>query len=366
MTSPAGRSLRSDDLAAFGAELDALRQRVVASLGDEDARYVRRIRDAVRWSELGGRALLQAGVLPPAWVLGTLLLGVSKILENMELGHNVMHGQYDWMQDPEFHSQTYEWDNPCPGDAWRHSHNYLHHTFTNVVGRDRDVGYALLRLFPEQGWHPGHLLQPLAALLLAFGFEWGVALHDLELERVARREKPVRRLLAELKPLARKARRQIAKDYVIFPLLAGPFFLPVLLGNAGANVLRNLWAFAIIFCGHFTADAETFPPAVLEDETRGEWYRRQLRASGNIEGGPLFHILSGNLSHQIEHHLFPDVPANRYAEMAVEVRRIARKYGEPYNTGSFAGQLTSVLKRIFRYALPEVPSIRWAFAAGLP
>jgi linoleoyl-CoA desaturase len=363
MTSHAERSLGSDDVAAFAAELDALRQRIVANLGDEDARYVRRIRDAVRWTELGGRALL---VLPPAWALGTLLLAVAKILENMELGHNVMHGQYDWMQDPRVPFTDLRVGHGVSGDAWRHSHNYQHHTFTNVIGRDRDVGYALLRLFPEQGWHPAHLLQALAALLLAFGFEWGVALHDLELERVARREKPVRRLLAELKAVARKARRQLVKDYVIFPLLAGPFFLPVLLGNASANVLRNLWAFAIIFCGHFTADAETFPASVLEDETRGEWYRRQLRASSNIDGGPLFHVLSGNLSHQIEHHLFPDVPANRYAEMAVEVRRIARKYGEPYNTGSFAGQLSAVMKRIFRYALPELPSIRWGFAAHLP
>src|SRR5437867_2107085 len=133
MTSSQARPLTREEVAAFGAELDELRSRIVADLGENDARYVRRIRDAVRWSELGGRALLFAGILPPAWALGTLLLGLSKILENMELGHNVMHGQYDWMQDPEFHSQTYDWDNACSAIAWRHSHNYVHHTFTNVV-----------------------------------------------------------------------------------------------------------------------------------------------------------------------------------------------------------------------------------------
>jgi linoleoyl-CoA desaturase len=347
------RPLTRREITAFGAEVEALRDRILADLGETDARYVRRIRDAVRWSELGGRALLFAGILPPAWVLGTVLLSLSKILENMELGHNVMHGQYDWMQDPEFHSQTYDWDNVCPAAAWRHSHNYLHHTFTNVIGRDRDVGYSFLRLFPEQPWHPVHLLQPAVGLLLALAFEWGVALHDLELDRVPRGEKSLAQVLRELPPVLRKARRQLLKDYAIFPLLAGPFFLPVLAGNLGANLIRNVWAFAIIFCGHFTADVETFPESVVEDETRGEWYLRQLKGSGNLDGGPVFHILSGNLSHQIEHHLFPDVPATRYAEMAVEVRRIAAKYGQHYETGSFARQFSGVVRRIFRYALPD-------------
>jgi len=220
MTSSQSRPLTREEVAAFAAEVDELRNRIVADLGENDARYVRRIRDAVRWSELGGRALLFAGILPPAWALGTLLLGLSKILENMELGHNVMHGQYDWMQDPEFHSQTYDWDNACAAPAWRHSHNYMHHKFTNVVGRDRDVGYGFLRLFPDQPWHPAHLLQPPASLLLALGFQWGVALHDLELERVLRGEKSVEELRKELKPVLRKARRQLLKDYAIFPLLA--------------------------------------------------------------------------------------------------------------------------------------------------
>lgn len=102
MRTPTSRTLSPSEIDAFGAELDALKKRVLDDLGERDARYIRRIRGAVRWTGLGGRTLLFAGVLPPAWVAGTLLLGVSKILENMELGHNVLHGQYDWMHDPEF------------------------------------------------------------------------------------------------------------------------------------------------------------------------------------------------------------------------------------------------------------------------
>lgn len=349
------RTLDSRELEAFAAELDALRERVSKDLGAADARYIRRVRGAVRWTGAGGRALLFAGAMPPAWAAGTLLLALSKILENMELGHNVLHGQYDWMRDPDFRSRSYEWDNLCPADTWRHSHNYVHHTYTNVIGRDRDVGYGLLRLFPEQEWHPGYLLQPLYALALALSFEWGIAIHDVELNRVLRGEKPPGRAARELAHVLDKAARQGLKDYVVFPILGGPFFLAVLSGNAAANVLRNVWAFLVIFCGHFAEGVETFPESALAGESRGAWYLRQLRGSCNLDGGPLFHVLTGNLSHQIEHHLFPDVPARRYAEMARDVRRIARKYGQPYSTGPMVRQLSVVARRILRHSFPSRP-----------
>jgi linoleoyl-CoA desaturase len=364
MTSSLSRSLSPEEAASFAAELDALRKTVLADLGERDARYVRGIRDIVRWSEFGGRGLLFAGALPPAWLAGTLLLALSKILENMELGHNVMHGQYNWLHDPELRSQTYEWDNVSPAREWRHAHNHVHHTFTNVLGRDRDLGYGIFRLFPEQPWQPVHLVQVPLAMLLALGFEWGVALHHLELERALRGERSLADVWTVLKSVLGKARRQVLKDYVVWPLLGGPAFLFVLAGNLGANVLRNLWAFSVIFCGHFTENSETFPESALDDETRGEWYLRQLKGSSNLEGPPLFHILSGNLSHQIEHHLFSAMPAHRYAEVAVDVRRIASKYGQHYNTGSFPRQFATVMKRLVRYSLPaDAPVLQRAVDA---
>ena len=53
-----------------------------------------------------------------------------------------------------------------------------------------------------------------------------------------------------------------------------------------------------------------------DDETRGEWYLRQMLGSADISGGQVVHVMTGNLSHQIEHHLYPDLPSNRYAEIA--------------------------------------------------
>lgn len=349
------RRLTPAEVEAFGAELDALRNEIMAQVGEREADYIRRTQALVRYTEVGGRALLIAGWFPPAWAAGASLLGLSKIVENMELAHNVMHGQYDWMNDPSLRGDTYDWDNACNADAWRHSHNYLHHTFTNVRGKDRDIGYGLLRMFPEQKWSPKYLAQPVNAFMLAAFFEWFVAVHDLEADRALVGKRKWSEVLRELPAVLRKGARQAGKDYVLFPALAGPAFLPVLTGNMTANFIRNFWAFAIIFCGHFTEDVSLFEPETLEGETRGAWYLRQLHGSGNLTGGKAFHFLSGNLSHQIEHHLFPDVPAVRYAEMAVRVRAICEKYGQRYNTGPFGKQFTGVLRRIARHTLPSRP-----------
>ena len=345
--------LNREQLEAFGAELDALRDRVLADLGERDAKYIRKIIRRQRQLEVAGRGLLFLSFFPPAWVAGVAALSASKIIDNMEVGHNIMHGQYDWMNDPALSSRNFDWDTACPGDQWQHSHNYLHHTFTNVQGIDRDIGYGVLRMSDEKRWHPYYLLNPLWAFLLAVFFQYGVALHDLEVERVMKGKKDRKETLRILKGIWRKTSRQSLKDYVLFPLLAAPIAPLVLAGNLSANLARNLWSYMIIFCGHFPDGVEQFDQSILENETRGHWYYRQLLGSANLTGGKLFHIMSGNLSHQIEHHLFPTLPAHRYAEISEEVQEICKRYGLPYNKGPLHKQFGTVVRRIFRLSLPS-------------
>jgi NADPH-dependent stearoyl-CoA 9-desaturase len=342
-------SLTDEELEQFGAELDAIRQRILADLGEEDAAYIRDVVKRRQQFEVAGRLLFY---VPPLWPLAVASLSISKILDNMEIGHNVMHGQYDWMGDPGLNSRMYDWDTVCPGEQWKYSHNYIHHTYTNILGKDRDIGYGILRMDEDQPWHPYYLGNPVYAFLLMVFFEWGVALHDLEVENIV----AGRRSIEDNKPLypglIRKIRNQALKDYLLFPALTGPLFPLTFAGNATANLVRNIWAFNIIFCGHFPAGVATFSQEECEDETRGHWYYRQLLGSANITGSKLFHLMSGNLSHQIEHHLFPDLPARRYPEIAVEVREICERYGLAYNTGRLSKQLFSVASKICRMALP--------------
>jgi NADPH-dependent stearoyl-CoA 9-desaturase len=357
-------SLTESQVEELGRELDEIRARVVADLGAADRDYIYKVIRVQRGLEVAGRASLFLGFLPPFWAAGTAALSLSKILDNMEIGHNVMHGQYDWMRDPALNSKMFEWDTVCPAEQWRHSHNYMHHTFTNIVGKDRDIGYGILRMEETQKWNPYYLGNPIYAFLLMMLFEWGVMAHDIEVENIL----AGKRTWAETKPLReqqrRKAGKQVVKDYVLFPALSGPLFLSTLTANATANVVRNIWAFSIIFCGHFPTGVATFTEEETANESRGQWYLRQMLGSANITGSKLFHVLSGNLSHQIEHHLFPDLPARRYPQIAPEVKAICEKYGLPYNTGRFSKQLGSVYKKIAKLALPfggkpsDEPAIR--------
>jgi fatty acid desaturase len=284
----------------------------------------------------------------------------------MEIGHNVMHGQYDWTREASLDSHAYEWDLVCPATDWRHSHNYIHHTFTNILGKDRDVGYSYLRIYPEQEWKAMHLTQPIVTVWLAFMFQWGVALHNLEADDFFEGRISLAELHDRARPFLTKVRWQLLKDYVLFPALALGNAPRVIAGNLLANMMRNLWTFAVIFCGHFPDGVSLFSEADTANESRGQWYIRQLRGSANIEGSKLLHVMTGHLSHQIEHHLFPDIPAARYPEMAPRVREICERYGQYYCTGSFRHQLGTVAKRILRYALPGGIVARPELPANLP
>jgi fatty acid desaturase len=345
--------MSQDMLDAFGREMEAIRKKHVAELGERDATYIRSIIRAQRRLEIGGRAMLEFACFPPFWLGGVAALSASKILDNMEIGHNVMHGQYDWMQDEELNGRTFEWDTACPADQWRHSHNYMHHTHTNIVGKDRDIGYGILRMSEDQPWEPYFLGNLGYVSALALLFEYGVAVHDLETEEIRYGKWNVKERLPMLKAIYDKVKGQALKDYVLFPLMAGPGAPATLSANVTANIVRNLWTFSIIFCGHFPDGVEEFTEEETRDETRGGWYVRQLLGSANLTGGKLFHIMSGNLSFQIEHHLFPDIPAHRYAEISVDVKEACERYGLDYHAGPLPYQLFTVFRKIARLSVPD-------------
>ncbi|MGW6336691.1 fatty acid desaturase family protein [Nocardia rhamnosiphila] len=350
--------LTEADVEALGAEFDAIRRDIESTRGERDARYIRNVIRLQRALEISGRTVLFASFLPPAWLAGVALLGTAKIIENMEIGHNVMHGQWDWMNDPEIHSTHWEWDNAGPSKHWKHTHNYLHHKYTNVLGMDDDIGYGLLRVTRDQRWKPFNIGNPVYNLVLQSLFEYGVAIQHLELGKLAAGKfAPGSQERAEfdrkVDEVLAKVKKQALKDYVVYPLLTGPSFFHTLTANLTANVIRNVWSNAVIFCGHFPDGAEKFTKADIDGESQAQWYLRQMLGSANISGGKLIHFMTGNLSHQIEHHLFPDLPSNRYAEVAVRVRELCDKYDLPYTTGSLPVQYFKAWRTILKLSLPN-------------
>ncbi len=399
--------LTAEQVEELGRQFDELHEQVKSDLGDRDARYIRSMIALQRRLALIGRFALIGSRWRVPWAVGSASLGLAKILENMEIGHNVMHGQWDWMNDPVINSRAWDWDTASTAEAWRHSHNYVHHTYTNILEKDRDLGYEIMRIDPHQRWHPVYLLQPFYNIMLMLLFEWGVAVHDLDLTAIRAGDKSLGNVRKELKGIAGKGRAQIQKDYVGWPLISGVVataidaayfalkarsdtgkrspkvqakrlshklrrrtpednvlrqlierksfrepFRRTITADLVANFVRNIWSYAIIFCGHFPDQTYTFTQEEAENETRGGWYVRQLLGAANIDGGPMFHVLSGNLGYQVEHHLYPDMPSTRYGEIAPKVREICKRYGLPYNSGPFHQQLGMVQRTILRLAFP--------------
>jgi NADPH-dependent stearoyl-CoA 9-desaturase len=345
--------LSAEDVEALGRELDAIRADIEESRGERDARYIRRAVQLQRALVVGSRIVLMASRNKYAWTAGTAMLGTGKIIENMELGHNITHGQWDWMNDPEIHSTEWEWDTTSPSVHWKKSHNFIHHKYTNIVGMDDDVGYGILRVTRDQRWGRWMLGNPIYNLLLGTLFEWGVAAHGLEFSKVRRDEKSWAEVRKDLRIIGKKVGKQVGKDYIVFPALAGRNWKHTLRANAVANLIRNYWSYAVIFCGHFPDGAEKFTKEEFENETQGEWYLRQMLGSANFNAGPVLAFMSGNLCYQIEHHLFPDLPSNRYAEIGVRVRELCEKYDLPYTTGSLGRQYWQSFWTILKLALPN-------------
>src|SRR5436190_3095513 len=401
--------LTDEQIEQLGKTFDAMHDEIYDDLGERDRKYIVSMIEMHRRLAVIGRVLLLASRYRPLWAAGTASLSAAKILENMEIGHNVMHGQWDWMNDPQIHSSNWDWDTASTKEAWKHSHNYIHHTYTNIRGKDKDLGYEIMRIDPHQPWNPVYLLQPVYNVLLMLLFEWGAAFHDLDFVAIRSGEKSKEKVIKELKGIAGKARLQIQKDYDAWPLPSGlamaaldlalnarrirdgrksgrlgkvrgrlgrlrirrderrrmldeavalvatrgaRAYRSTLVANMAANVIRNVWAHAIIFCGHFPDQTYTFSQDEVEDESRGAWYVRQLVGAANIEGGAFFHVASGNLGYQVEHHLFPDMPSTRYAEIAPRVKAICEEYGLPYNGGRLGKQWGMVQRTILRLAFP--------------
>jgi fatty acid desaturase len=354
---PAFAHLTEVDLENLAAELDAIRLDIEDSRGERDARYIHRTIAAQRILDVAGRLMLAGSSKRSAWWAATVTLGVAKIIENLGIGHNVMHGQWDWMNDPEIHSTTWEWDMGGASKHWRFTHNFLHHKYTNILGMDDDVGYTVLRVTRDQPWEPFNLSNLLVNTILAVAFEWGIGFQPIEFRKLFKAGPERAANVALMREFSAKAARQVLKDYVTLPALTSlspaATFRSTLKANLVANVIRNVWSYAVIFCGHFPDGAEKFTETDMVDESRGHWYVRQMLGSANFNAGPLMRFMSGDLCHQIEHHLYPDLPSNRLHEISVRVRQVCDKYDLPYTTGPFLVQYAKTWRTIAKLSLPD-------------
>jgi linoleoyl-CoA desaturase len=348
----------------FGAAIDALRSRAQAEVGAKDVRHVRRLRFASRAFEVAGRALVHFSPEPVSFCSGVLFLWLHKQLEATEIGHSVLHGAYDGLAGADaFRSKTFHWQTPIDEEAWRYGHNGRHHSATNVVGKDADIHFGPVRLTTQTPWKPHHRRQLPFALFVMFPnfgmlMNWHfTGLNDIyfgngrddALDFLPDRSTTSRKLA--WRRALRKWLPYYGKEYVLFPLLAGPMFWKVLLGNWLAEVIRDIYSAATIYCGHVGEDIAVYPLG-SKAASRGEWYAMQIEASNNFEVSWPVSVLCGGLDRQIEHHLFPKLPPERLRALAPEVRALCQRYGIRYESAGWGTTLWRALCWIHELSRP--------------
>ena len=349
---------REERLRSFGEAIDAIRVSAEAQVGEEDVAHVKRVNRFSRTMEVVGRVLLHVSFEPVGFCLGVGALWLHKQLQATEIGHTALHGAYDKLPSAKgFQSKTFSWDVPIDEESWRHGHNVRHHQYTNVAGRDPDIHFGHARLTEHTPWRPVQKTQlPFMVGLLAPNFAFLMnmhftGLHDVYFGNGRKEEFDVieDRSWRSVKEAHRKALRKYVpyylKNYVVFPLLAGPMFWKVLLGNWLAETMRDLYSAATIYCGHVGEDVAAYPEGTRA-HGRGEWYAMQVEATNNFEVSLPVSMLCGGLDRQIEHHLFPRLPPNRLREIAPAVRAACEAHGIPYRTDTWGRTLAKALRHV--------------------
>jgi len=355
-------------LDAIEQEFEAIRARARTQLGAEDVAYIRRVRRNSRLAEFAGRGLLWFGRGPLSFIAGTGLVWLHRNLEAIEIGHNVLHGQYDYFPEiPEFHAHNFKWKAPIDEEGWRREHNAMHHVHTNVYEKDPDLNHGLLRTNAQTPWNPSHrwqvplymfgvyptMLYRFNGQNLGFAQDYRAEAFPTGNEGYALVDTGGQSLEERQQRNSRSINRVLFKEYAVFPalaLLTGRSPLRVMAGNAIADMVNNYWIGLTIQATHFT---EPLQPEDAIDH-KGRWYLSQLDSSVNFKGSRRMSILWGHLNYQIEHHLFPDIPSHRYPDMAKEVKAVCAKHGITYKLNDSWGKaIRNYVKVMWKYSFPN-------------
>lgn len=354
---------------AFASELDAIHQEVQSKLGDDDVAYIKKVERVAHLSEILGRFLIHFSLDPFTWSAGVFSLALHNQLHATEIGHSALHGSWDGLAGAElFYSATFKWKSPVDEESWKREHNILHHQYTNIIGRDPDLSYGLLRASEKMSWAPYHLIQLTQLVWTAPIFLWAIASYATGLNDAIFADlgpnyakvlpnKKAKTVAVALRKTMRKMIPYSVYNFVLWPALAGPLWWKVLGGNLTADMLRNLYSAATIFAGHFGDDLNYYDKD-FKTRGRGEWYKAQVEAAHNYEVPLPISILCGGLDTQIEHHLFPKLPPNRLREIQPRVQEICERYGADYNRGKWGQTLKLTVKRLAKMSLPKMPLLR--------
>lgn len=350
-------------------ELQALYAEVRADMGERDLAHIRTVTAYGQAINARRLELLRDGG-PRAARRAALLEMMYRLLQFSELGHNILHGSYDDLPgNGEYHSDRYCWDFNVDIAQWKVMHHEGHHPHTNVIGKDHDLGYSVLRGQAAQDWFGHHAVQ---LLLFGAASPFFTQLAPFLIANITRKIEGNRFWCSDtLRAPARIALADTKRRLVTEPLSTGRKFLPALLANHIGGAAGYLAVLFLVAIEHHAGETEVFADPG-PDESHEEYYRRQIRGTRNFlrsskldsalqrileeevpfEDRPDFRIFYGGLDTHVEHHLFPDLPPNRQREIAPRVKEIVLRHGLPYHETPLAETAALLLKALTGLSIP--------------
>lgn len=360
---------------SFAAEISALYRSAKAEVGQSDLDHIARVDRFSKALEREARELINHGKGFSSWKSGIVMLISHYTIEFSELGHNILHGQYDHLENAgKFHSGRWHWNNTMDEQDWALMHNTVHHPFTNIKEKDHDLGYFVFRVNPAQKWRWYSPFQVIALLWVLFNDAHYYAMYTSMSADVARNGRVTRKGIAA--PLGR-IWREIKYSYITMPLKHGWRAFRIGSANFISRAMANAYLGLILSTSHMTEASEVFEE--VDHESEADYYIRQSAATMNFYGDKPFpekylkqmntlkeqgldtefsDIFYGAINYHLEHHLYPDLPPNRIRALAPEVKSICEKYGVPYRIKSFSEAWPNVFRTILRHSLPTNSSDR--------
>lgn len=348
---PVAFTLSEQDVENFTQELMALRRAANERMNLDDFKHLKKIE---RWGKL-----CTAAGYSTAWIMpnpvSAFLMSQGNVTRWTTIAHHVVHKGYDKIEGvPERYTSTgfakglrrfLDWNDWILPQAWANEHNKLHHYNLGEAAdpdqvelnlewlRDSNlpmpVRYAIVGLF-AMSWKPVYYAPNTLKHLRStknnvLGEErQSAALSQLELWN-------------PLNPFARDLWLKcllpyIMVKFVLIPLLFIPLgptaVISVWINTLLAEIIANLHSFLVIVPNHVGDDILLFEESA---NTKSEFFLRQITGSANFKtGGDINDFLHGWLNYQIEHHLWPDLPASQYQILQPQVKALCEKYGIPY------------------------------------
>jgi NADPH-dependent stearoyl-CoA 9-desaturase len=298
-------------------EIHAMGRQARAAAGAEDVAHLKRMKASCRLAEVLGRLLLISGGGPVAWFFGTLFVAYQLSCE-AQLNHSIMHGAFVGLPGAgRYVPWRYETlAIPFRSKTWRDAHR-IHHANPSRLGADPDTVHPLFRMHAAQGFRVWHRLNAVIGWL--FTFEHWAFDYDAFLKRHGHRENTDR---SELPKVALYVLYQL----VLWPALAGPRWLPVLLGCIAAIVIRNVVFTALQTGSSVGHEVSTRHARGAHDD----WLVFQMETSKNFVLRGLLRVLCGGLDRHIEHHLWPHLPPLRLHALSPRVKQLCAQHGVRY------------------------------------